>query len=311
MTALLASPSFWTEPRDPWAWQRALRRVQELGQVPRPWPAWRGPLRTVLSRRAVPGLYGLQASPRPPRWLGSGLLAPQERGWKLHPDAQGLVEARRGEFEQALAVWLVRHSPWVRLALQRLASGAWALPRGAGRLATARTLRVGRDLDVGEARVRMTLGSDVSGVGCPLRVDVPARALAPLHAPLYLLHALGWLDAQGRPRLPDALSLQLVPDSPSTLLRRISAEEADARGYVVLSRVARRLWSALHPGAAHAGVEAWSDVVLGRAIARGTIEVHDWTPGQPRHGRGLLGDRAHKLVRWTVHDDFDASGGPS
>jgi hypothetical protein len=38
--------------------------------------------------------------------------------------------------------------------------------------------------------------------------------------------------------------------------------------------------------------------------------VHEWAPGQPRHGRGLFGDRDRKLVRWTVHDDFVPSGGP-
>jgi hypothetical protein len=32
--------------------------------------------------------------------------------------------------------------------------------------------------------------------------------------------------------------------------------------------------------------------------------VEAWGPGQPRHGRGFLGDRERKLVRWTIHDDF-------
>ena len=39
--------------------------------------------------------------------------------------------------------------------------------------------------------------------------------------------------------------------------------------------------------------------VRGSDQTRGTIEVQEWAPGQPRHGRGLHGARDRKLVRWT------------
>lgn len=310
MTGVLARPAFWTEPRDPWAWQRALRRVADLGGVPDPWPAWEGPLRELLPRRAIPGLYGWKEIPAPGIWLGTGLLAWDGERWGVHAEARHLVDADRDGFERELARWLVARSPWVRLALMRLSTRAWTLPRGAAPLHAARALRVGEDLDVGAPRVRATLSRGASGVGRALRVDVQARALAPLHAPLYLLHALGWLDAAGRPALPADLRTALLEDAPSELLRRVSFAEADPRGFVALERAARRLWTALHGDGAPSDLAGWSDTVFGTAIARGTIEVHEWAPGQPRHGRGLLGDRDRKLVRWTIHDDFELPGGP-
>lgn len=311
MTGRLARPAFWTEPRDPWAWQRALRRVADLGGVPDPWPAWEGPLGELLPRRAIPGLYGWKEAPAPGTWLGTGLLAWNGERWGVHPEARHLVDADREGFERDLARWLVMRSAWVRLALTRLATRAWTFPRGATPLHAARALRVGEDLDVGAGRIRATLSSAASGAGRALRVDVEGRALAPLHAPLYLLHALGWLDAAGRPTLPADLKTAILPDAPSEILRRVSDAEADARGFVALERAARGMWAALHGDAAPPDLAGWSDAVFGVAIARGTIEVHEWAPGQPRHGRGLLGDRDRKLVRWTIHDDFDLPGGPA
>ncbi|MBL9106389.1 MAG: hypothetical protein JNL82_36035 [Myxococcales bacterium] len=310
MTGVLARPAFWTEPRDPWAWQRALRRVAEIGGVPDPWPAWEGPLRELLPRRAVQGLYGWKTVPSPGTWLGTGFLSWDGQRWSIHPDARVLVDVDRKDFERALACWLVARSPWVRLLLTRLSTRAWTLPRGTAPLHAARALRVPEDLDVGVKRFRVTLPRTDSGVGHALRVDVQDRALAPLHAPLYLLHALGWLDAVGRPTLPTDLRVVLLPDAPSELLRRVSVAEADARGFVPLERAARGLWAALHGKEEPSDLAAWSDAVFGAAVARGTIEVHEWAPGQPRHGRGHLGDRDRKLVRWTIHDDFDIPGGP-
>lgn len=310
MTAVLARPSFWSEPRDPWAWQRALRVVSVVGAVEDPRPAWEGPLRSVLARRATAGLYGFKALPRPGLWLGTGLLHGNEGSWSVHPDAQALADADRDGFQQGLATWLVERSPWVRLALRQLASGVWTLPRGPAPLHARRALRVGDDLAVGVTRVSARLDPEQAGAGRALRVDVAAHDLAPLHGPLYLLHALGWLDSDGRPTLPAHLGRQLVPESPAAILRRITATEADANGFVPLDRAAKRLRSALTGQEASADAAAWTDAVFGRAIARGAIEVHDWAPGQPRHGRGLNGDRDRKLVRWTVHDDFDLPGVP-
>lgn len=309
MTGLLARPAFWTEPRDPWAWQRALRRVAELGGVPDPWPAWEGPLRELLPRRAIPGLYGWKETPAPGTWLGSGLLVGHGARWVVHPEARPLLDAERASFDRELGRWLVTRSPWVRLALARLSTRAWTLPRGAAPLHAARALRVGEDLEVGAGRVRARLTPAASGVGRSLRVDVEARALAPLQAPLYLLHALCWLDSSGRPTLPADLRAALLADAPAALLKRVSEAEADARGFVALEAAARGLWAALHADAAPPDLAGWCDAVFGAAIARGTIEVLEWAPGQPRHGRGLLGDRDRKLVRWTIHDDFALPGG--
>jgi hypothetical protein len=311
MTALLGRPSFWAEPRDPYAWQRALRRVEELGGVPDPRPAWEGPLRDLAPRRSVTGLYGLKTTPRPGALLGVGLLEKIGERWCVHPDARPLTTANREEFQDRLARWLVARSPWVRLALGRLSTRVWTLPRGTGPLHGARALRVGDDFDIGAERVRLTMTRDDSGVGRPLHVDAGARTLSALHAPLYLLHAIGWLDAAGMPTLPQGLGTGVLRDSPAELLRRVCEAAADVRGFVAVERAARGLWAATHGKDVPTNLAAWADEVFGGAIERGTIEVHDWAPGQPRHGRGLRGERDRKLVQWTIHDDFELDGGRS
>lgn len=310
MTIHLARPSFWTEPRDPWAWQRALRRVAELGHIEDPWPAWEGALRDLLPRRAVPGLYGLKTSPAPGVWLGAGLLVAVEGGWTLAPDAVPLAETDREAFQVELARWLVERSPWVRLALSRLAAGSWRLSRGVAPLLASRALRVGDDLEAPPGTLGDELPATLTGVGMALRPPDDARALAPLHAPLYLLHAIGWLDGKGLPTLPADLQRSLLPESPAALLRRVTFDEGDAGGFVPLDRAARRLWALAYEQPAPRELGAWIDRIFGLAIERGTIEVHAWAPGQPRHGRGLHGDRDRKLVRWTIHDDFVLPGAP-
>ncbi len=313
MNAVLARPSFWSEPRDPWAWQRALRLLSEQPFVDDPWPAWEGVLRDVLSRRAVPGLYGLKQRPQPACWLGCGLLVPANEGWKLHPDAGDLVDASREEFQVQLARWIVRGSPWVRLALMHLSSGRWVLTRGSAPLRAMRALRVGHDLVLDDATLRGDLAA-APGVVPPqtpvgtLRTQALPRDLSPLRSPLYLLHALEWLDEGGAPRLPAELASSLLPDPPAVVLRRITHQEADVAGFVSLERAARRLWAAVMGTEAPPEIAAWVDRVFGAAIAGGSIEVDAWAPGQPRHGVGLYGDRDRRLARWTVHDDFDPVG---
>ena len=309
MTASLARPSFWPDPRDPWAWQRALRCLASLAVVPDPWPAWEGPLRGLLPRRSVAGLYGLRKGPRPGIWLGAGFLIPGDGGWQLAPETRPLVNGERAEFEQGLAIWLVQRSPWVRHTLRQLASGAWRLPSGTKTLQFGSSMRIGKDLIIGSQRVRASLDSEASGAGRALRLDVDARELAPLRAPLYLLQAIGWLDAGGRPTLPPSVNRELLPASPAEVLRQINAEEEDRRGFIAVEPAARRLCAALY-GKTTGDLAGWVDTEFGDAINSGRIEVHEWAPGQPRHGRGLFGDRDRKLVRWTVHDDFVPSGGP-
>jgi hypothetical protein len=216
-----------------------------------------------------------------------------------------------------LAEWLVRRSPWVRLALRGLASGHWSLPRGVGPLRSVRMLRVGHDLRVEPSELDAThdgaflLGDGQKVAGAPVQVRCAPECLSPLHSPLYLLLALGWLDERGQPALPDHLAAAVLLESPARVLRRLTREEADPAGFVVVERMGRGLWSVLHGASVPRSLAQWIDTVFGRAIESGTIEVHAWAPGQPRHGRGLYGDRDRKLVRWSIHDDFSLAASES
>ncbi len=309
MTWLLLRPSFWPEPRDPWAWQRTLRTLALAAPVPDPTPCWDQTLRQTLSRRCVTGLYGLRPKPTPPAVLGLGLLQQADHGWVLDPAAAGLIELGRSDFQAGLAELLVRRSAWFRLALVELAAGRWTLPRGVP-LRARRQIRVSYDLMVpasalGELPDAARLLGDLSIEQLDsIETTVEVAALSALHAPLYLLHAMGWLDHAGRPTLPDDLAASLGLESPAVALRRITAEERDAGGFVPVAWVAECLWSAVCGNGRFDDLAAWTDRVIGGAIEAGTIEVHAWAPGQPRHGRGLYGDRDRKLVRWTVHDDL-------
>jgi hypothetical protein len=170
-------------------------------------------------------------------------------------------------------------------------------------------MHIGKDLLIGDPRAKTLLDPEASGTGCALRMEIIARDLAPLRAPLYLLHALDWLAADGLPSLPAALKEGLLPITPAEVLRQISADVEDRHGFVALEPAARRLCSALY-GRQNGDLAAWMDREIGAAIHSGRIEVHEWASGQPRHGRGLFGDRNRKLVRWTVHDNFLPAGAP-
>jgi hypothetical protein len=313
MSWRLHRPSFWPEPGDPWAWQRALAVLRQAQPVPDPWPCWEQHLRGKLSRRAVPGLFGLRAAPAPPTVLGMGLLSHDPDGWRVNIIGEALIGADRDSFPLLLAEQLVRRSAWVRLALQELARGRWTLPRGIAPLLAGRQMRAGEDLTVpADANSALPeaaalLGDLAASTSIELRTEAPVASLSALHSPLYLLYTLGWLDAAGQVRLPDPLMASLRTEAAAGILRRITEEERDGRGFVPISRAARRLWAEVHGAEPPRSVDAWVDQVFGAAIASGAIEVDAWLPGQPRHGRGLFGDRDRKLVRWTIHDDFTLS----
>ena len=312
MSWLLHRPSFWPEPRDPWSWQRALTRLVEVEPLPDPWPCWERHLRRTLSRRSVAGLYGLRTRATSGEVIGLGLLARDEDGWRVGSAGRALLEESREQYPRSLAELLVRRSAWVRLALSGLSRGAWLLPRGVAAHGGAR-IRVGVDLTMPPSalsplpRPSVLLGDLFEPGVEDLQTAAPIESLSALHAPLHLLHAHGWLDAHGFVRLPDALAATLHLESPAAMLRRITDEEADARGFAAFNRVARRLWTEIYGSQPNGELDGWADEVLGGAIERGSIEVSSWSPGQPRHGRGLRGDRDRKLVRWTVHDDFALS----
>lgn len=307
MSVLATAPSFWPDARDPWAWHRALRAVNGK-RLPDPTPCWEAHLRGSLPRSAVAGLYGWKVKPHPGNLLGVGLILPEPGGWAVASAARALLEAEREELPPLLADWLLRHSFWVRLAVRRLAEGRWQLA-GADPL-RGRALRLDTDLLVDPADLgrchEVRLGPWAPEV---VLVRLRRQLLGALHAPLHLLWSLGMLSAEGRPTLPAAIHDELLPTTAASLLRRITREEADVAGFVPIERAAARLANGWLFIEAYGGHE-WSDRVFARAFETGMIEVHEWAPGQPRHGRGFQGDRSRKLVRWTVHDDFALSRYP-
>ncbi|MBT0664916.1 hypothetical protein KI809_11450 [Geobacter pelophilus] len=310
MNVILAPPSFWPEPRDPGAWQRALQLLAALEPLPDPRPCWERLLGNVLSRRSVSGMYGLRCAPEPTVLLGTGLLRHTPEGWLLDDAGKELLDQSPSNFPLALASLLIRRSAWVRLALLRLHAGSWWFPRGAGVLSARRQIRVGEDLAVAEQSLaklleaKLLLGDFAVPLAKSISTAASPKSLSALHAPLYLLHAVGWLDNKGRPKLPDELAQSLGLETPAAILRRVSAELADSAGFVPLEKIALRLWQGLNGKGRPLDLAGWLDQVIGGAIELGSIEVHAWAPGQPRHGRGLFGDRERKLARWTVHDDF-------
>lgn len=310
MIAVLTQPSFWPEPKDPWSWQRALAELASLPCIPDPRPCWEEVLRARLPRRSIPGLYGIRQYPKPGIVLGAGLLQHNAEGWVITDEARELIALDREAFKFRLAELLIRRSAWLRLSLLNCVSGHWSLPHGSKPLKVQRRMRIGKDLLIAEGNLhklpppRTLLGGLFTPEISEVRSTVRPAALCALHSPLYLLYALGWLTDTGEVRLPDSISTALFPESSAARLRRITSEEQDVAGFVSLAKVAHRLWSELDSGAKPKSIAAWTDITIGQAIETGTIEVLAWAPGQPRHGRGLYGDRDRKLVKWVIHDDF-------
>ena len=91
MKIQLAPPSFWPEPRDPSAWQRVLRTLAADEPIADPRPCWEKRLEGTISRRSVPGLYGLRVKPAPALVIGCGLLTFDENDLKQLPDARVLL----------------------------------------------------------------------------------------------------------------------------------------------------------------------------------------------------------------------------
>lgn len=312
MNVMLVPPSFWPEPRDPGAWQRALQQLATREPLPDPWPCWERLLGGVVSRRAVPGLYGLRCTQGQAVMLGIGLLRHTPEGWVLDEAGKEVLDLNSADFPLFLATHVIRRSAWVRLAMLRLHAGSWSFPRGIGVLSSRRQIRVGEDLSVPVESLdelpeaRLLLGDVVEHQMATVTTTAAIKSLSALHSPCYLLHAVGWLDSNGRPNLPDDLAQSLGLETPAAILRRVSTELADAAGFVPLEKAALRLWQGLNGKGRPMDLASWVDLIIGGAIERGSIEVHAWAPGQPRHGRGLFGDRERKLVCWTIHDDFFA-----
>ena len=184
-TILIGRCSFWPEARDPEAWLRALVRLS-IAAVSAGTQLWTSPravgdtaLRGRLSRRGVPGLFGLESLLRSGEKVAAGRMrcAPDDNQaevrllhgvgllelnadhstWQLSAEAQNLATAwQAADHRQAaeqLAMFLLRRSAWLRLAALKLQSGAWQLIQwdklkaANGQLRVGKTLLLGNDTD--------------------------------------------------------------------------------------------------------------------------------------------------------------------
>jgi hypothetical protein len=346
-THLIGRCSFWPEARDPEAWLRALVTLSNAAEKSGT-QTWTSPrtlgdtvLKGHLSRRGVPGLFGLDDS-EAPSLLGVGLLEwnSGHSFWQLSSEAQNLLTvwqtAEHREAMEQFALYLLRHSAWLRLALLKLQSNAWQLVHwqklkaSNGQIRVGQTLLLGNDADplnwlcgIEEAVLGAWWAQFSHESSVMVQVHAPKTAnpddglsLSPLKSPLYLLDSLGWLDASGRLRLPAALvrepSLSLLSGpkpSAAALLDQATATFSDHRGGFPLEPVMLRFANALgvfpQPAAKDSAFIEWTDRLLSESIRAGAIELFSAEPGQSRHGRGLYGDAKQKLLHWRVHPGFD------
>ena len=333
-TLYLERPAFWTEPRDPEAWLRALdvlvsAAADALADGPR--AIWRRVLDGTVSRRAAHGLFGATPGRGGARLHGVGLLAPSDgRFWMVTGEGRKLIADWKRKPAHALeeyAGFLVRESPWLRLLLGRLLAGDWELRNWPRVRAGRRGLVAGTSLilhrhpapaDWFAGAERAAAGPWLARTGCAtlaIARNVLARARgqddlswAPLTAPVHLLESVGWLRVDGALSLPRWARADLgVSPGAARLLADISSRRADVRGFVPPEATLRELLTATAQvtPAAH-DFARWMDELVRTAVATGAIEVLATEPGQSRHGRGLFGDPARQLVRWVIHDEFDA-----
>lgn len=345
---LIGRCSFWPEARDPEAWFRGLVALTEMAEKSGT-ASWKTPqgvgervLRGHLSRRGVPGLFGLENSTSPAMLHGVGLLElnSSRTHWQLAGEANNLVTTwQAADHRQAieeLALFLLRRSVWLRLALIKLRSGAWELCHWEKLKAANGQLRVGHHLLLGEdaepSGWMNGIEEQALGAWWPeLAVEGPVAAevhapktakredglsLSPLKSPLYLLDSLGWLNANGSLALPPSAAQapflkELVGDglSPTALLDQLTGVFGDHRGVFpiepVMLRMAHESGVFPAPAANDSTFIAWTDRLLGEAIRTGVVELLSSEPGQPRHGRGLFGDARQKLLSWRIHPGFD------
>ena len=344
---LIGRCSFWPEARDPEAWLRALdllSRAEASGEIR--WSSPRGlantTLRGHLSRRAVPGLCGLDRTVEAALILGVGLLEWDDTlvTWKLSVAARELLAIRESADHRTalerLAGLVLRRSVWLRMALLKLQSGAWQLSGWDRLKASNAQLKVGTSLILDDPDPTGWLsgieGSVLGGWTTEVSDSSPARvqihvpktlhpddglSLSPLKSPLYLLDTLGWLEPDGRLKLPttlrrDPILAELLGPaiSAAAILAEAEAAYRDDRGVFplepVLLRFARELGVFAESAPRDPAFIEWSDRLLADSIREGVIELFSAEPGQSRHGRGLLGNPQQKLIRWRVHEGFDA-----
>lgn len=330
-TLHLERPSFWTETRDPEAWFRALdvlSRAEQSALKGTPRAVWDHALAKTLSRRTALGLFGAAETAEGALLYGTGLMAWSPVGWQLNEEAAGMLarwQSAPSAVLEELARFLVRESAWIRCLLCRLQDGDWELAdwrrvRGGRRgLKPGESLLLHRSSEPREWLVGLEqrVGARwLARTGCStiaVHPEVLARgtrrddlSLAPLTAPLHLFEALGWLSADGALRLPAELRAELSGQSSAAdVLSRISLANADVRGFVAVEPVLRELLSAFGTPLTDEDFARWMDGLVQASKSTGAIEILAAEPGQARHGRGLFGDPARKLVRWVIHDEFN------
>jgi len=116
----------------------------------------------------------------------------------------------------------------------------------------------------------------------------------------------GWgLDEAAAVRhLSSELVADLVGTTPALVrdpyeaLRRAVDELADEVGFVIVTSLARR-WAELQ-GLPPAEIDTRFDDFVRRGLYEGIVQVLDSHPGQPRMGRGLLGDNDRRRVRLSI-----------
>lgn len=314
----LALPYFWSEARDPWSWQRVLKHLASLDKVPEWRPCWTKHCQSLEKRRGIAGLYGLKKMKTKVEVRGVGLLEQDDLGWKLSNRAKELLDLDRDEYQKKLAEILLRQSAWLRLALLNIQSKQWHFPNGANVLLQKNSISIGVDLMIPSSSLnklsnaKQILGElPVCSSKEPTSIQNNARLneLSVLHRPLYLLLALGWLNNAGDLKLPSSVSVLGLQEDPVVLLQVLTRDTSDVLGFVSVHAMAIALSQRLNLSLQ--APDIWFDQVLYRAIQKGSIEIQAWAPGQPRHGRGYLGEKKKQLVKWIIHSDFEIPKGVS
>ena len=283
----------------------------------------------IVAWRGAVGLFGLSVSDGHPLLHGAGLVARNEEGsWLVTEEGQTLLCSWQQTPDVGLvrlAEHLVRESPWLRLLLLRLRAGDWKIEEWAHTRSRRSGLKAGGSLilerfasapewfagvDQLVAR-RWLVRTRCSRLGlAPALVSRKKGkddlSLSPLTAPLHLLESVGWLSPKGTLQLPAALLADLVGQSSAAeSLTDISARRLDVRGFVAAEPVLRELLEEFGVSPAEDAFSRWMDEIVQASLTTGALEILSAEPGQARHGRGLFGDPARKLVRWVVHQEFN------
>lgn len=327
----LERPSFWTDTRDGEAWFRALATLKSadpalLAGSPR--SVWQHVLSKTLSRRTSLGLFGAATKSDGALLHGAGLMVEHDSKWQLDADAASLVSRWEKQSPDVLthfAEFLVRNSVWLRCLLCRLLDGDWVLTDWQHVRSRRRGISPGESLILNrfaepehwlEGLAQRTSSRWLVHTGCShvaVHPDVLRRdsrrddlSLAPLTAPLHLLETVGWMTPHGVLQLPSLLVAELVGQlSATSTLTEITKRHADIRGVVAAEPVLRELLSTFGASPSDEDFSRWMDLLVETSVSTGAIEILSAEPGQSRHGRGLYGDPARKLVRWVVHQEFN------